>query len=87
MPAANTALAPQAKKAITCADSANRGRQLTTYLAGKRVVVLAPPGEAALLEPMEARELAEHLIELAEQADRVQETRRVIPFRASRLNR
>jgi hypothetical protein len=87
MPAVNTALAPQARKAITCVDSANRGRQLTTYLAEARVVVLSPPGESALLEPMEARELAQHLLELAEQADQMHNDRRVIPFRGNRMSR
>ncbi|OZM71727.1 hypothetical protein CFN78_19520 [Amycolatopsis antarctica] len=43
--------------AINCRDLSGRRRQLTVYASRDRVVLVPPPGEAAVLEPLEVGRL------------------------------
>lgn len=43
--------------AVSCRDLAGRKRDLTIFVNSGRIVVVAPPGEAAVLEPLEAGRL------------------------------
>lgn len=69
------------RRKVGCTDGLKRPRTVSVYTEreGGRVVLLAPPGEAALMTPAAAHELANHLDEQA----RTIETRRharVLPF-------
>lgn len=69
------------RRNVGCTDGLQRPRTVSLYTEreGERVVLLAPPVEAALMTPAAARELANHLHEQA----RTIETRRharVLPF-------
>jgi hypothetical protein len=61
------ALAPT-RHYVPCTDIADRGRTMTTYAEDGRVTVTVPPGELAKLDYRSARELANHLLKLADQA-------------------
>jgi hypothetical protein len=43
--------------AITCRDVAGRRRDLTVFVRQGRVVVVAPPGETAVLTPLDVGRL------------------------------
>lgn len=42
---------------VTCRDLAGRKRDLTVFVNGDRVVLVAPPGEAAILAPLDVGRL------------------------------
>jgi hypothetical protein len=42
---------------ISCRDLAGRRRDLTVFVSSGRVVLVAPPGEAAVLEPLDVGRL------------------------------
>ncbi|NIH79056.1 hypothetical protein [Amycolatopsis viridis] len=42
---------------ISCRDLAGRRRDLTVLVSSGRVVLVAPPGEAAVLEPLDVGRL------------------------------
>ncbi|HJQ46520.1 MAG TPA: hypothetical protein VJ870_09375 [Amycolatopsis sp.] len=42
---------------VSCRDLAGRRRDMTVFISDGRVVVAAPPGEAAVLEPLEVGRL------------------------------
>ncbi|GAB2974949.1 hypothetical protein LWP59_31400 [Amycolatopsis acidiphila] len=42
---------------VSCRDLAGRKRDLTVFVSSGRVVVVAPPGEAAVLEPLDVGRL------------------------------
>lgn len=42
---------------VTCRDLAGRKRDLTVFVNSGRIVVVAPPGEAAVLEPLDVGRL------------------------------
>lgn len=42
---------------VTCRDLAGRKRDMTVFVSSGRVVVVAPPGEAAVLEPLDVGRL------------------------------
>lgn len=60
------------KTRVPCTDGFNRKRSVGLWTApsSQRVVLVAPPAEAALLSPAEARELAEHLVLMAASVER-----------------
>lgn len=74
---------PPTRWNVGCTDGLQRPRAVTTYRHrdrdGDRVVLLAPPGEAALLTPASARELADHLQQQAIAIEAGQHAR-VLPF-------
>ncbi|WP_216216022.1 hypothetical protein [Amycolatopsis aidingensis] len=43
--------------AISCRDLAGRRRELTVFVSSDRVVLVAPPGEAAILAPLDVGRL------------------------------
>lgn len=43
--------------AISCRDVAGRRRDLTVFVSQGHVVLVAPPGETAILEPLEVGRL------------------------------
>ncbi|PRX47143.1 hypothetical protein B0I33_106242 [Prauserella shujinwangii] len=43
--------------AIACRDIAGRRRELTVFVSNDRVVLVAPPGEAAVLAPLDVGRL------------------------------
>ncbi|ASR39125.1 hypothetical protein BAY61_09295 [Prauserella marina] len=43
--------------AISCRDLAGRRRELTVFVSSDRVVLIAPPGEAAVLAPLDVGRL------------------------------
>ncbi|MFF5987711.1 hypothetical protein [Prauserella flavalba] len=43
--------------AISCRDLAGRKRELTVFVSSERVVLVAPPGEAAVLAPLDVGRL------------------------------
>ncbi|SFO89770.1 hypothetical protein SAMN05421810_101327 [Amycolatopsis arida] len=43
--------------AISCRDIAGRRRELTVFVSSDRVVLVAPPGEAAVLAPLDVGRL------------------------------
>jgi hypothetical protein len=43
--------------AVSCRDVAGRRRDLTVFVSQGHVVVVAPPGETAILEPLEVGRL------------------------------
>ncbi|PXY27608.1 hypothetical protein [Prauserella muralis] len=43
--------------AVTCRDLAGRKRELTVFVSSERVVLIAPPGEAAVLAPLDVGRL------------------------------
>lgn len=42
---------------VSCRDLAGRKRELTVFVSGERVVVVAPPGETAVLAPLDVGRL------------------------------
>ncbi|WP_020666646.1 hypothetical protein [Amycolatopsis nigrescens] len=42
---------------ISCRDLAGRRRDLTVFVSSDRVVIVAPPGEAAVLAPLDVGRL------------------------------
>ncbi|WP_236789444.1 hypothetical protein [Amycolatopsis sp. GM8] len=42
---------------VSCRDLAGRKRDLTVFISSDRIVVVAPPGEAAVLEPLDVGRL------------------------------
>lgn len=42
---------------VPCRDLAGRKRHLTVLVSGERVVLIAPPGEAAVLAPLDVGRL------------------------------
>jgi len=42
---------------ISCRDLAGRRRDVTVFVSSGRVVLVAPPGEAAVLEPLDVGRL------------------------------
>lgn len=71
MTLALTANDPQ-KANVPCTDGFRRQRSVGVWTAPttKQVVLVAPPAEAALLSPSEARALGKSLIELAAATER-----------------
>lgn len=71
-----------ARRLVDCTDAFKRPRKVTSYLDGDRVVLLAPPTEAALMTPEAARELASHLNDHATaiESRRQPENQNVVPF-------
>ncbi|WP_199435537.1 hypothetical protein [Qaidamihabitans albus] len=43
--------------AISCRDIAGRRREVTVFVSSDRVVLVAPPGEAAVLAPLDVGRL------------------------------
>lgn len=43
--------------AIACRDLAGRRREMTVFVSNDRVVLVAPPGEAAVLAPLDVGRL------------------------------
>lgn len=43
--------------AVSCRDVAGRRRDVTVFVSQGHVVLVAPPGETAILEPLEAGRL------------------------------
>lgn len=72
---------PLTRWTMGCTDGLQRPRSVATYRHddGDRAVLLAPPGEAALLTPAAARELADHLQQQAAAIEAGQHAR-VLPF-------
>ncbi|GAA1981753.1 hypothetical protein [Amycolatopsis minnesotensis] len=42
---------------VSCRDLAGRRRDLTVFVSSDRVVIVAPPGEAAVLAPLDVGRL------------------------------
>jgi hypothetical protein len=59
---------PQSHGWIECEDPFGRARSVVVYTHEGRAMVIAPPGESAMLTPDQARRLAAILIQAAEQA-------------------
>ncbi|QUH01530.1 hypothetical protein HUO13_12555 [Saccharopolyspora erythraea] len=78
----NPALSRPARKNVACADGFDRPRMVSTYVGGDRVVLLAPPAEAAVMTPEAARALAEDLCDHAAAVEvrRWSDASRVLPF-------
>jgi hypothetical protein len=57
--------------ATDCSDGLGRKRQLDAWVRprGTRVILRVPPGEIALLTAGQARDLSEHLTDLAQRID------------------
>jgi hypothetical protein len=60
-------------------DGFKRPNKLASHLGGDLVVLLAPPGEAALVIPHAARELALHQVQHADVIEHRQPAGRVLP--------
>ena len=43
--------------AISCRDLAGRKREMTVFVSSDKVVLIAPPGEAAVLAPLDVGRL------------------------------
>ena len=56
--------------AVSCRDLAGRRRDMTVFISSGRVVVVAPPGEAAVLEPLEVGRLRAALRDAVMTVDR-----------------
>jgi hypothetical protein len=50
-------VAAQDEWSVSCRDLAGRKRDVTVFVTSGRVVVVAPPGEAAVLEPLDVGRL------------------------------
>ncbi|TNC21168.1 hypothetical protein [Amycolatopsis alkalitolerans] len=50
-------MAAQEEWSVSCRDLAGRKRDVTVFISSGRVVVVAPPGEAAVLEPLDVGRL------------------------------
>ena len=53
---------------VSCRDVINRERFLTVLIDRDRVVLVGPPGETAVLSPVQVGQLSEALREAADQA-------------------
>lgn len=61
---------------VSCQDLAGRKRDLTVSISQGRVVVVAPPGEAAVLAPLEVGRLRGALRDAVVAAEREPQHRR-----------
>lgn len=70
---------PVTSNEVAVADAVDRPRRVSAYHRSDRVVLVTPPGEAAVMYPEAARALADRLYE---HADAVESRRsgRVLPF-------
>jgi hypothetical protein len=59
---------------ITCRDVAGRRRDLTVFVRQGRVVLVAPPGETAVLNPLDVGRLRAVLRDAVVDASQTQET-------------
>jgi hypothetical protein len=59
---------------ITCRDLAGRRRDLTVFVRQGRVVLVAPPGETAVLNPLDVGRLRAVLRDAVLDASQTQET-------------
>jgi hypothetical protein len=50
-------MAPRKEWSIGCRDVAGRRRELTVFASGGHIVLVAPPGETAVLAPLEVGRL------------------------------
>lgn len=64
---------------VPARDAVGRPRLVSTYRRSDHVVLVAPPGEAAILRPADARTLADRLYEYAD-AISAASTGRVLRF-------
>ncbi len=60
---------PAASNNVPAADAVDRPRRVSTYHRSDRVVLITPPGEAAVMHPDDARTLADRLYEHADAVD------------------
>ncbi|MBK1786515.1 hypothetical protein [Prauserella cavernicola] len=60
--------------AISCRDLAGRKREMTVFVSADRVVVVAPPGETAVLAPLDVGRLRAALRDAVVQVARAEET-------------
>lgn len=60
---------PVTRNDVPVTDAVDRPRRVSTYHRNDRVVLLTPPGEAAVMRPDDARALADSLHEHANAAD------------------
>ena len=56
MPRSDTPARPK-NRLIPCRDVASRRRNIIVFADGDRIVLTTPPGETAILEPLEVDEL------------------------------
>ena len=56
MPQSDTPSRPK-NRLVPCRDVAGRRRNIVVFADGDRIVMTAPPGETAILEPVEVGEL------------------------------
>lgn len=54
---------------VSCRDVINRERFLTVLIDRDRVVLVGPPGETAVLSPLQVGQLSQALREAADQAE------------------
>lgn len=54
---------------VSCRDVINRERFLTVLIDRDRVVLVGPPGETAVLSPVQVGQLSDALREAADQAE------------------
>jgi len=59
---------------ITCRDVAGRRRDLTVFVRQGRIVLVAPPGETAVLNPLDVGRLRAVLRDAVVDASQVQES-------------
>lgn len=69
---------PLTREDVSAVDAMGRPRQVSVYSRGDRVVLVAPPGEVAVLHPDEARALADRLYVQADASPQPSAT--VLPF-------
>ncbi|NKQ54160.1 hypothetical protein HFP15_14825 [Amycolatopsis sp. K13G38] len=50
-------MASREEWSVNCRDLAGRRRELTVFTSSGRIVLVAPPGEAAVLEPLDVGRL------------------------------
>lgn len=65
---------------VAVTDAVGRSRRVSTYSRSDRVVLVTPPGDAAVMHPDDARTLADRLYEHADAVDS-RPSGRVLPFR------
>ncbi|HET6287628.1 MAG TPA: hypothetical protein VFG15_12880 [Amycolatopsis sp.] len=66
-------LAPRDEWSVGCRDLAGRRRDVTVFVSSDKIVLVAPPGEAAVLGPLDVGRLRAALrdavVAVAEQPD------------------
>lgn len=72
-------LKPVTRDDVPAADAVDRLRKVSTYHRRDHVVLVTPPGEAAVMHPDDARILADRLYEHADAVDS-RSSGRVLPF-------